>query len=253
MFLLSVDTSSPEGSLSIVQTNKNTYDCLSHKKWLSNKNQKYSHAEVITVFLQEALQEAGIVLNQLKLIICGVGPGSFTGIRVSVNFAKSLAFSLNIPLVPISSLESLAQKSKEALIKTNKKGTQIFSPKEALLPLVHAFSKKIYLAAYNTSNLTPILEKQVINYNELKALLNLHNVSCWHVSGDAYPLFQEYFSDSIKEKLKLYSKVTYPCSLNMVELFLQSPEKQKNTLHWKNLLPLYIRSSSAEELLNKKK
>lgn len=252
MLLLSVDTSSPEGSLSIVQTQKNTYNCLSHKKWLSNKNQQYSHAEVITVFLQEALQEAAVNLNQLKLIICGVGPGSFTGIRVSVNFAKSLAFSLNIPLVPISSLEALGQKMQKIIIKDTNQSNKKLNPKEAILPLIHAFSKKIYLAAYCASNLAPLLEKQVINYNELKTLLNLHNIHCWHVSGDAYPLFQKYFSEALKKKLKIYSKVIYPCSLNMVELFLQSPEKYTNTLNWKNLLPLYIRSSSAEELLNKK-
>ncbi|MBE8221842.1 MAG: tRNA (adenosine(37)-N6)-threonylcarbamoyltransferase complex dimerization subunit type 1 TsaB [Bdellovibrionales bacterium] len=245
MFLLSVDTSSVMGSLSIVKTNKSSYNCLSQKKWTSDKN-KQSHDQVITVFLQEALQEAGISLKQLKLIICGVGPGSFTGIRVSVNFAKSLAFSLKIPIVQVSSLESLAYQNKKKLIKTDNK-------KDALLSLVHAFSKKIYLASYCSLNFSTILKKQVINYDQLEDLLSLQNINCWHISGDAYPLFKKYFSDSIKEKFKIYPKIAYPCSLNMIELFLQNSEKQKNTLDWKGLMPLYIRSSSAEELLNKKK
>lgn len=253
MLLLSVDTSSPEGSLSIVQTKKNSYHCLSHKKWLSNKNQKYSHAEIITVFLQEALREANISLNQLELIICGVGPGSFTGIRVSINFAKSLAFSLNIPLFPISSLESLAEKTRTEIIKTNKQDIKNFKPNEAILSLIHAFSKKIYLVAYNIADFTPLLKKQVINYKELEPLVNLHNIQHWHISGDAYLLFQQYFSDSMKKKFKVYSKITYPDSLSMIELFLQNSAKQKNTVTWENLLPLYIRSSSAEELLNAKK
>ncbi|MBE8162717.1 MAG: tRNA (adenosine(37)-N6)-threonylcarbamoyltransferase complex dimerization subunit type 1 TsaB [Bdellovibrionaceae bacterium] len=265
MLLLSVDTSSSYGSLSIVQVEKNTYHCLSHKQWISNKEQKYSHSEVITVFFQEALKEAKVTLNQLQLIICGVGPGSFTGIRVSANFVKSLSFSLNIPLVAVSSLESLAQKNKSDLakkqeLKTEKNPSKKTAlpltpnqPKEALLPLIHAFSKKIYLAAYTVFDFKSILKKQVVNYNELETLLSLHNIELWHVSGDAYPLFQQYFSNTFKKKLKIYPKITHPCSLTMVELFLQSSEKQKNTLNWKNLLPLYIRSSSAEELLHSKK
>ncbi len=135
MLLLSVDTSSSYGSLSIVQVEKNTYHCLSHKQWISNKEQKYSHSEVITVFFQEALKEAKVTLNQLQLIICGVGPGSFTGIRVSANFVKSLSFSLNIPLVAVSSLESLAQKNKSDLAKKQELKTEKNPSKKTALPL----------------------------------------------------------------------------------------------------------------------
>lgn len=245
MFLLSVDTSSPKGSLSIAQLNKNSFKTLSHKEWLSSKEAKKSHSEVITIYLQEALKEAQINLAQLNLILCGVGPGSFTGIRVAVNFAKSLAFSLNIKLVPISSLTSLAQINIKKVIPSP-------TQSEALLPLIHAFSKKIYLASYQVNDLTPLLIKQVINYHQLEELLNTQKIHTWHVSGDAYPLFEQYFSDTIKKKLKIYPKILYPNSLDMVELFLGKQEEHKK-LNWKEFLPLYIRKSSAEELLESQK
>lgn len=243
MLLLSVDSSSVKASLSIAKLKKNTFDCLSHQEWLSEPKKNQAHSSVITIYLQKALKESGINLKDLNLIICGVGPGSFTGIRVSINFAKALAFSLNIKLVAVSSLESLAKQSKQ-LIKTK-------GDKEAVLPLIHAFSKKIYLSAYFLNTLNPILQKQVIDYEALEVLLSLQNISIWHISGDAYPLFEKYFSDKIKKTFKIYSKVIYPSSLDMLNIFLDKAEK--NTLDWKTLMPLYIRSSSAEELLIAKK
>lgn len=242
MLLLSVDTSSVKASLSIAKLKGNSLDCLSQQEWLSDPKKNRMHSGLITIYLQKALKESGISLKDLDLIICGIGPGSFTGIRVSVNFAKALAFSLNIKLFAVSSLKNLAQQ--------NRKTVKLKNKKEAVLPLIYAFSKKIYLSAYCLDTFNPILLKQVVNYDALEVLLNLQDINTWHISGDAYPLFEKYFSNETKKTFKIYSKIIYPSSLEMLNIFLDKTDKQM--LDWKTLMPLYIRSSSAEELLNKK-
>ena len=66
-----------------------------------------AHNQHILAMVDEALGDRS--LNSVDLIACGVGPGSFTGIRVSVGVAQGLGWSLDIPVVPICSLASQAQ------------------------------------------------------------------------------------------------------------------------------------------------
>lgn len=71
------------------------------------------HAKKILFLIDELLQEAGVGLDALGAIAVGIGPGSFTGLRIAASIAQGLAFGLNLQLVPISSLQILAQTAYE--------------------------------------------------------------------------------------------------------------------------------------------
>jgi tRNA threonylcarbamoyladenosine biosynthesis protein TsaB len=66
------------------------------------------HQERIAVLAREVMGEAGVTFPGLTRIAVTVGPGSFTGLRVGLSFAKGLATALSIPCVGINSLEALA-------------------------------------------------------------------------------------------------------------------------------------------------
>ena len=66
------------------------------------------HAESLTPMIRFALQQAGIEMSDLSAIAVDVGPGLFTGMRVGMATAQSMAWALEIPLVPICSLDALA-------------------------------------------------------------------------------------------------------------------------------------------------
>ncbi len=66
------------------------------------------HSDLILPMIQSVLAEANIQINDITAIAVGVGPGSFTGVRVAVGLAKAFGFALKVPVWPISSLRALA-------------------------------------------------------------------------------------------------------------------------------------------------
>jgi len=68
-----------------------------------------SHSETLLPLVRELLGEAGLKVAQLDAIAFGVGPGAFTGLRVACGIAQGLAVAANLPLMPVTSLEAMAE------------------------------------------------------------------------------------------------------------------------------------------------
>lgn len=68
-----------------------------------------THSETILPMIQALLVQADICLAQCDAIAFGVGPGSFTGVRTACGIVQGLAFGANVPVVPIVTLEAMAQ------------------------------------------------------------------------------------------------------------------------------------------------
>ena len=67
------------------------------------------HARKIAVFVNELLRETGIAPEDLDAVAVGKGPGSYTGLRIGVSFAKGLCYALQIPLIAVGSLDALTE------------------------------------------------------------------------------------------------------------------------------------------------
>jgi tRNA threonylcarbamoyladenosine biosynthesis protein TsaB len=70
------------------------------------------HQERLAPMARDVMAEAGLAFDRLDRIAVTVGPGSFTGLRVGIAFAKGLAFALGKPAVGIGSLEALAAQAR---------------------------------------------------------------------------------------------------------------------------------------------
>ncbi|SHM80081.1 tRNA (adenosine(37)-N6)-threonylcarbamoyltransferase complex dimerization subunit type 1 TsaB [Flavobacterium saccharophilum] len=104
-FILNIETATKNCSVAIAK-NGETILC----KEIAEEG--YSHAEKLHVFIEEAIAEAGITVHDLVAIAVSQGPGSYTGLRIGVSAAKGLCFALNIPLIAVDTLQTLASQAK---------------------------------------------------------------------------------------------------------------------------------------------
>lgn len=76
-------------------------------------NLSFSHAERLHIFIKDILDENDLTTEDLDAIAVSKGPGSYTGLRIGVSAAKGLCFSLDIPLISVTTLTALALQIKE--------------------------------------------------------------------------------------------------------------------------------------------
>lgn len=72
------------------------------------------HTKRLLPVVAEVLAQAGLRYSQLDGLVCGVGPGSFAGVRIGAAFAKGVALAHELPVVGVSSLALLAQRALSA-------------------------------------------------------------------------------------------------------------------------------------------
>jgi len=107
-------------------------------------NNKYSHAERLHLYIEEILLKNNISKSQLNAIAVSKGPGSYTGLRIGVSAAKGLCFALEIPLISVPTLDSLALQVKE------KEGV--------IIPMLDARRMEVYSAVYHAESKSQIRE-----------------------------------------------------------------------------------------------
>ncbi len=110
--LIAWDTSDKTGVLCLWESESGAaQDFMIHHQARLDVDQK-QHSEGLFAGIEAALESAGWKLGSLDAIGIGIGPGSFTGIRVGVTAARTFGQMLGIPLVPVSSLGLVASEAR---------------------------------------------------------------------------------------------------------------------------------------------
>ncbi len=101
MNILGLDTSSPQDTAIGIYVSPDEHLCVS-------LHLKRSQESKLLATIDNALESLQLSLQDIDLIAVGLGPGSFTGLRIGISTARALAWSRNIPLIGIPSLDLLA-------------------------------------------------------------------------------------------------------------------------------------------------
>jgi tRNA threonylcarbamoyladenosine biosynthesis protein TsaB len=101
MKLLAIDTSTDACSVAVTDNQQ----LLAHQFEIIPRQ----HTQHLLPMIETTLSESKLALNDLDALALAIGPGSFTGLRIAAGVIQGLSFGLDLPVVPISTLQTLAQ------------------------------------------------------------------------------------------------------------------------------------------------
>jgi tRNA threonylcarbamoyladenosine biosynthesis protein TsaB len=197
-YILNIETATKNCSVSVSKNGE-----LIAIKELNNGN--YSHAEVLHSFIEEVVSDSNIKLDDLSAIAVSKGPGSYTGLRIGVSAAKGLCFSLNLPLISVNTLQSLA--------------SAIQVEDGIVIPMIDARRMEVYAAIFDNDN-SQIREikAEIIDEHSFSDLLNEQQV---FFLGDG----AEKCKEVINHKNAIFINDKYPSAKEMCQLAFDKYKK----------------------------
>lgn len=104
MLVLAVDTATPAVTAGVVALDGSSPQVLAELVTIDAR----AHGELLTPHILAALDDAGHALPDLDAIVCGIGPGPFTGLRAGMATAAALGHALDLPVHPVCTLDAIA-------------------------------------------------------------------------------------------------------------------------------------------------
>jgi tRNA threonylcarbamoyl adenosine modification protein YeaZ len=213
--LLAIDTSTDSASLALVQDGRT----LAEATWRCGQN----HSVELLPRLTQLLDEAKAELQSVSCILVAKGPGSFNGLRVGLSTAKGLAFSLDIPIIGVSSL---------ALEAYQHAGTDL-----PIAPVFNARRGDIATALYRKkdNNWQQLVPEHITTVKALDAEITQRTLFC----GEYVPVI----ADELKRKLK-DKAVIAPERPRRAALLAELAKERLEAKDYDNpatLQPLYLR------------
>jgi tRNA threonylcarbamoyladenosine biosynthesis protein TsaB len=185
------------------------------------------HSQKVLPLVSELLDKAGCKLQDLDGIVFGRGPGSFTGVRISVAIAQGLAYGANLPLVGVSTLQAMAQQAIDE--------KQV----ESVVTGIDARMGEIYFAHYLASE-TGIAQLNLDENEVVCAPTDLpESINGLNAVGSAW---QPYADQAANLNLEVISEITLPDAAYMLKIAEAEFEKG-NTVQAADAQPHYVRDT----------
>jgi tRNA threonylcarbamoyl adenosine modification protein YeaZ len=221
MYTLAIDTSNQTLAVAVT-TESSTLAQL-------QLNVKKNHSLTLMPAIDEVVSACGLTPKALDQIVVAKGPGSYTGLRIGVTTAKTLAYSLKIPLKGVSSLATVA--------------ANCIGVSGLIIPLFDARRQNVYAGAYRfeAGKLVNVLPDQHIALTALLAKLPAE--ALYFVGSDV-----EKFAETIKElrpeaQLNKVMQWDLPSGVTLSQLAQSSPVVEDV----QGFLPDYLKRVEAEE------
>ena len=222
MIWLGIETSNAPLSIAIVKDGQVVAEIV--------QNVKQTHSITAMSAIEELFKRANIKPIDIDAIAVAEGPGSYTGLRIGVTIAKTLAWTLKKPLVGVSSLKVLAANA------------QLFDG--MICALFDARRQNVYAAVYQGVQLEPVMDAHHSSLDELLERLAQFNSPVLFVGTDV-----QNFKDKIVESLGENAVFTpdslaLPRASQLIALAEKMPLPKSEDIH--DFVPQYHRIAEAE-------
>lgn len=181
------------------------------------------HARNLLPMIEELLNGAGLAIRELNAIAFGRGPGSFTGLRIAAGITQGLAFGAGLPVIPVSTLATLAQGSDN----------------DEVLAAIDARMHEVYWCAFRRDRdgvMQPVVEEAVCPPDQ---------VTCpgqgeWHARGSGWKAYGDVLNNHRTGRIVHYQPEALPHAADMIPLALQL-YRQGRTVGAEQAVPVYLR------------
>jgi tRNA threonylcarbamoyladenosine biosynthesis protein TsaB len=222
MKILAVDTATKSCSVAVIDD-----DTLLAESTSFNDQ---THYRQLLNIIDTVLGKANMKIGQVDGFAVSIGPGSFTGLRIGISSVKGLAFSLNKPVVGVSSLQTLAFQCKQ-------------NP-YLICPVLDARKQEVYFCHYRFKNGKLEKESQEQVASPAEAVRGIRE-SCIFV-GNGAKLYRRQISSVLGDWAHFAAESQHTIRASALAWLSLPRFKRKETddVHW--LVPHYIRKSDAE-------
>jgi tRNA threonylcarbamoyladenosine biosynthesis protein TsaB len=190
------------------------------------------HAETLVPAIEFICNAARIELREVSVVAVDVGPGLFTGLRVGIATAKSIASALRVPMIGLSSLDLLAH--------------QVRHSPRLIVPVIDAKRGEVFSAMYRhvPGGLQRLSEPRVGSAEELANELGAGREETLLV-GDGALRYADVFASGSGNALGATVGNQWPSANDLVELAQPRALREEFVQPWE-LAPLYLRKADAE-------
>ncbi|NWF55727.1 MAG: tRNA (adenosine(37)-N6)-threonylcarbamoyltransferase complex dimerization subunit type 1 TsaB [Syntrophaceae bacterium] len=232
MLILGVETSTRTGSIALVEAL--TEDAGPPRLTIVGETTltlAETHSSRLMPAVDRLLRETSQSIQTIRALAVGLGPGSFTGLRIAVSTVKGLAFALRVPVVGAPTLNVLAQNLS-------------FSPIQ-VCPVLDARKKEVYAALFRGNGegrLTKLSEDWVLSPEELCSRITEKTV----LVGNGGEVYGDIFRERLGSRVLFAPpEISFPRASNAVRLTLPALLKGE-FLDLFGFTPIYVRRSEAE-------
>ena len=232
MKILAIDSSGLVASVAIV-----TEDDLIAEYTV---NYKITHSQTLMPMLDEIVQMTDVKLKDLDGIAISEGPGSFTGLRIGAATVKGLGLALNIPIIPVPTVDGLAY--------------NLYKAKVIICPLIDSRRNQVYTGLYKwvDDEFTVVSEQKVVGIEEIADEINEAFEEVIFL-GDGVRVFEEKLKELIDVPYSFAPPHVSKQRAGAIGALGLEYLKKGMTVHADDFAPIYLRKSQAERELAEKK